>query len=244
MKFTVDKSQRDFYQKFGWIEFDDFLSKEKLAQVNDFTDQVMGERLNVPTTQISRCYSDELFVQGHDLWRSLSDLKKFISQPLFGTIASELIEKKPLRLGYDQLIPAPLVFSDFRLTTSDNQKIYQQFKDQTESLEKVSSINLLLGGAIICLNGEGDLEDYPVSEEGINVFPSKPGQIIFFKPGVPIRWNLLDQCKGQHFYLIVYTEEMSFFQPSPLDPHARALKKLGYVMHDKLTDKLNPIVYR
>ena len=70
-------------------------------------DQVLSERLKTSQAQLRFISPEMLFLQGRDLWRSSPSLHKLAAQVRFAEIASELIEKKPLRLGYDQLIPAP-----------------------------------------------------------------------------------------------------------------------------------------
>lgn len=244
MKFATAKEHRDFFQKHGWIEFEALLPNDQLALANQAIDQTLAERLNVSPQQLRLSSSEQFYLQGHDLWRSNAFLHKFITQVRFAEIASELIEKKPLRLGYDQFFPSrqqmPL--------TKEDLSIYSRFLERTAPLEAVCCLQGVACGLLISLSArEGNIpakEATEVSPEGINIFPSQPGHIVFFQPNVSINWNHLYTHLGQRFYLIVYTLASAYYQLQPQDPHTHALKRLGYVFNDKLSDKLNPIVYR
>lgn len=242
MKFATAKEHRNFFQNHGWIEFEEFISNDQLVLINQAIDQVLAERLNVSSDRLRLLPSDQFYLQGRDLWRSNQTLRKFITQIRFGEIASELIEKKPLRLGYDQLFPGrqPTQISESSL------QVYPHFLEHTNTLEAVSCLQGVIGGLMVALGGkqEEDGASEKIPAEGIDIFPSRPGHVIFFRPNVPINWNHLYAHAGQRYYLIVYTQASAHYQLQPQDPHTHSLKRLGYVFNDKLSDKLNPIVYR
>lgn len=240
MKFSTAKEHRDFFHKQGWIEFEGFISPDQLPAIHQALDQVLAERLNVSPERLRLLTSEQFFLQGRDVWRSHPTLQKLVTRSLFAEIASELIEKKPLRLGYDQFFPSRHA-SPYSAKTS---QVYSHFLEQNTSLEDVSCLKGVIGGLILALGGK---QEVPVEEnlqEGINVFPRQPGSVIFFKPDIPIPWKNLYAHAGQSFYLIVYTQAYAYYQLQPQDPHTHALKRLGYVFNDKLNDKLHPIVYR
>ena len=248
MKFATAKEHRDFFQKNGWIEFEDFISNEQLILINQSINQVLSDRLKVTPQRLRTISSENIYMQGRDLWRSNSPLQKFISQPRFGEIVSELVEKKVFRLGYDQLLPARYQVQ-FSESTS---KIYTKFLEQSLTLEAVSCLQGVTCGIMFALGeieNQESTNEMPASgsgdnSEGINVFPSKPGRVIFFQPNVNINWHELYSNPGQSFYLIVYTQATAHYQLQPQDPHTHDLKRLGYIFNDKLSDKLHPIVYR
>jgi hypothetical protein len=240
MKFATAKEHRDFFQKQGWIEFEGLLSDSQLISVNQAIDQVLAERLNVSSDQVHLTSPEKLYLQGHDLWRSHSILHKFVAQARFAEIIGELIEKKPLRLGCDQFFPFfyPGPFS------KEQGSVYSHFLNQTTSLEAVSCMQGVICGLLLALN---EKEEFSSSEErgmeGIDIFPRKAGNVIFFQPTIPINWSHLCKHVGQRFYLIIYTSVIAHYRLQPQDPHTHALKRLGYVFNDKLSDKLNPIIY-
>ncbi len=241
MKFATAKEHRDFFQKQGWIEFEGFISNDQLALTNQAIDQVLSERLNVSLDRLRLLPSEQFYVQGRDLWRSNPTLRKFVTQMRFAEIAADLIEKKPLRLGYDQLFPARQQHTQFSKATP---QVYSCFLEQTASLESVSCLKGVICGLVLALSSKQEESADQVSSEGIDVFPSQPGNAIFFQPSVPVKWNNLYAHLGQRFYLVVYTQASAHYQSQPQDPHTHALKRLGYVFNDKLGDKLHPIVYR
>lgn len=241
MKFSTAKEHRDFFQKHGWIEFDDLLSPEQLNTANQEIDQVLAERLNVSVSRLKTFGSEKIYLHGHDVWRSKSFLQKLITQTRFAEIASELIERRPLRLGYDQLFPARMQkpFSD------EAAQVYSQFLEQTTSLESVCCLQGVICGFMISLSDqEVELSEEKVSLGGIDIFPSRPGNVIFFQPNVLINWSDLYSHLGQRFYMVVYTQPYANYLLEPKDPHTHSLKRLGYIFNDKLNDALNPIIYR
>lgn len=241
MKFSTAKEHRDFFQKHGWIEFEGLVSNDQLTAANQAMDEVLAERLHVTSDRLRLQPSEKLFLQGRDLWRSNPLLQKLATQIRFAEIVAELIEKKPLRLGYDQFLPARQAIP---LAEGDS-NIYSRFLERTAPLQAVSCLQGVACGLMISLGGKEQEAPSEKSEtDGIDIFPNQPGNVIFFQPKTPIHWGHLYEHAGQRFYLIVYTFAQAHYHLEPQDPHTHALKRLGYVFNDKLTDRLNPIVYR
>lgn len=242
MKFAIVKEHRDFFQKKGWIEFEDFFSLDQINLLNQSIDQALSDRLSLPIERLNHQSSEPLFLHGRDLWRFNDRLKKFTVQPRLGEIASELIERKPLRLGYDQFFPS---LYQTKFPKNEGEKVYSTFIQQTASLEAVSSLQGIACGLMISLGGKAGAEPSLIPEvEGMDVFSAQPGHALFFQPGAEVNWNSLYSHPGQRYYLIVFTQLTSFYHLQQRDPLTHFLKPLGYVFTDKLTDKLNPIVYR
>lgn len=240
MKFATAKEHRDFFQKHGWIEFEGLISDEQLVLVNQAIDQVLAERLNVSSDRLRLLASENFFLEGRDLWRSNQTLRKLVTQARFAEIASELIEKRPLRLGYDQFFPARIKTQFSQLT----HQVYSHFLEQTAHLEDISCLQGVVCGLILALGGKSDVASEEGPSDGIDIFPSQPGRVIVFKSNALVNWNNLYVHEGQRFYLIVYTQAFAYYQLQSRDPHTHALKRLGYIFNDKLNDKLHPIVYR
>jgi hypothetical protein len=243
MKFTVDKQHRDYFQKNGFIEFENFLSPDRLQLFNSAIDQSLVNRTSVPEHELRRLDSEQLFLQSRDMWRFSPELRKLICHPHLGEQVSELIEKKPIRLGYDQFFPAPpLQVSRFEKVQSK----YRLFLEQKTNLESISSITDILCGLMICLSKSGSHEEKNelLPEGEVDLFPSKAGNAIFFQPELVVDFDQLFEHAGQRYYLIVYTHSTSLYHQQPNDPFGHALKHLGYIFNDRLSDKLNPIIYR
>lgn len=244
MKFAVAKEHKDFFYKHGWIEFEKFISPEQLESINAAVDQSLADRLKIPLYKLPHHPSETFFLHGRDLSRSVPELRSFVLQARFAEIASELLEQKPLRLGYDQLFPARYSHSDHSFDPK-SKKPYKSFIEQTATIEEVSSLEGVLGGLMICLKSESTQSPTgKIETTGVDVFPSLPGQVIFFSPSTRINWNNFYAHEGHRFYLIVYAQSTTLYQLKARDPHAHYLKQLGYIINEKLTDKLNPIVYR
>lgn len=242
MKFAIAKEHRDFFQKNGWIEFEEFFSSNQIAQLNQAIDQTLSSRLKIPVNQLPRQTAEGAFLQGRDLWRANQELGKFVAQPRLAEIASELIEKKPLRLGYDQFFP-PIHQVKYQNPTDH---IYSTFIDQTASLEALSSLEGLACGLIIPLGEKkgAAAEGVPSGVEGIDIFAGSAGHALFFRPEAEVNWKNLYAHHGQSYYLIAYTQLFCYYRLEPRDPHTHSLKSLGYVFTDKLNDKWNPVVFR
>ncbi|MBA2368126.1 MAG: hypothetical protein H0V82_03775 [Candidatus Protochlamydia sp.] len=245
MKFAIAKEHRDFFHKKGMIEFEEFLASDQLALFNQCVDEALSNRLGKQQENLKLQLSEALYLEGRDLWRSNKQLHKLVTQPRFAEIASELIEKKPLRLGYTQFFP-----SNFEVQFDRDYKgIYRHFIQQTIDLQSVSCLENVACGLMICLGkpGQAKLEagvKENEEEKGIDIFPWQPGQVVYFQPEVPVDWQKLSRHSGFRFFLIVYTETYSHYLLKPEDPHTHFLKHQGYIFNDKLVDRLHPIVYR
>jgi hypothetical protein len=241
MKFAITKEQRNFFQKHGWIEFEECLSFDQIALFNQMIDNILASRLQKPIEKLKQLSSGQLFMQGRDLWRSNPSLLALIRQLQFGQIASELIEKKPLRIGYDQFFSS----QNEALLEKETTTHYAHFIKDSIALEEVSCLEGIACALMLALGPKNNhLTEKADSTEGMNIFPTTPGNVIFFLPNFPIDWSKLHTFSNQNFYLIVCTHGRAFYRLQPKDPHTYALKHLGYIFHDQLNDKINPIIYR
>jgi hypothetical protein len=237
MKFATAKEHRDFFVKNGWIEFEDFITPDVLAEADETIQETLGERLKEPHRSVLLADPERLFKQGRDLWRSSPVLKKLALQARFAEIASELIEKRPLRLAYDQFLPSMVKGSE------GGEAAYASFLGKKQTLQESSCMTEVLCGVVLALNGTQQ-EKEEQSALGMPVFPSKAGHAIYFKSDAPIDWSLLIRERGRHFYLIAYCSAYSRYVLNGGDPQTHALKRLGYIFNDKLKEHLHPIVFR
>lgn len=234
MKVAIAKEHRDFFKKNGWIEFENLFNKDQFTQLKAAIDQTLAERLNIPVDKLFAASSDSTFMQGRDLWRSNETLRKLICLPRLGEIVAELVEVKPVRLGYDQFLPS---LAPNKLTSPSS---YTQFLQTDADLQSLSSIKGLIAGVLIGLNES----KYKESFEGIDIYPAAPGNMTIFNPETPFDFTALTCHPKQSYYLIAYTHASSYYLNQPNDPHNHALKKLGYIFNSKLNDKFHPLVYR
>jgi hypothetical protein len=237
MKFATAKEHKDFFRKHEMIEFADFLTSNQLLQFNQAIHQALSIRLPIPFDRMESLSAEQLFIQGRDLWRAHKELHKWVVQTRWAEIAAELTEMRPLRLGYDQLLPSSSV------AIVKKEQIYANFIQQTPSLAEISCIEGLACGLVIALSSSSSTASPPISSN-LNIFPSQAGNAIFFQPHALIDLNPLREYLGQHFYLITYAHASARYQFEPRDPHTHLLKHLGYVVHHPLSDRLNPILVR
>lgn len=245
MKFSVASEHRNYFQNKQTIEFEALLSSDQTRQLVVAIETVLSKRLNVRTGQLKQQQAETLFLSGHDLWRQNDYIKRIATQPRLAEIASELIEQKKLRLGYDQYFPFP------KQRIADN--VLNPYADlllKQPTLKDISSVNGLLCGLMLCLNNIENEESPPENPQGkdllppVNLFSKKAGHGVYFSPEARIDFRQLLHHPEQNYLLIVYTQQLSQYILTEADPHTHSLKRLGLVFGDKLTDKLNPIVCR
>jgi hypothetical protein len=230
MKFAASSEHRDFFRKNQVIEFEDVISEKQLAALHSAIDAVCAARLSITTRLVEEKTPTELFRIGRDLWRASDAIKSTVVSKKLAEIASELLEIKPLRMGYDQLIVAPNAYAE-------------PLFSQPQTLEEISSIQGILGGVMLCLKGRGLTEEETIPTFTNDLFSNKAGSGVFFRADTIIDFNQLTNHLGQRYLLVVYTHAVSVYIHSS-DPNAHFLKQFGYNFGDKLNDKLHPIVFR
>lgn len=248
MKFYIAKEHKEFFDRQGLIEFDGLFSDEALHQFNQTVDDALRVKMEIPKGRIPHLTSDQLFVQGRDLWRYQTELRKIVFQTKLAEIASQLIDKKPLRIGYDQLFPARYQQASFLPQKTLLKPVYTPFLEQITTLETISCIQGVLCGVMIALTSPDEEPQSPVNEEShekkVDVFSFTKGNAIFFHPETRIDLSAFNSHPGQRYYMIVYAQPTSFYQLQPADPQTHDLKQLGYIFNDRLSDKMHPIIYR
>ncbi len=169
-------------------------------------------------------------------------MKKIILSRSLSGIASELVEQKPLRFGYDSFFPA--------VTKTPGRNSYETFLQTTPTLQEMSCIQGVLCGAMLCLSGN-DVVEVTDSQELDNdtdvvttsIFSKIPGNAVFFAPDWPLPLHEIFQNPGFTYLLIVYTKDNAVYLAEQGDPHLHNFKRLGYNFGDRLKEPLHPIVY-
>jgi hypothetical protein len=80
MEFTIHGFHRAFFQLNGWLQLDELVSPAELEGLT--------------------------LTPGYDLWRHNPSVRKIVLRRRFADLVSQLIDVHPLRLGYDQYLPA------------------------------------------------------------------------------------------------------------------------------------------
>lgn len=233
MKSSVESEHRQYFRKNHRIEFDGLLTPSQVEEINGGLAEALASRLHVKAPRAFFETAEQTFNAGRDLWRHNDVLKKYATSSRLAEIASELIEYKPLRLAYDQFYPS--LHSNVPLQLSSTP--YRDLIRQPRSLKEISCVQGILGGLILCL--DGDTESTTTA-----LFPAKAGSGVFFSAEAVLDFNELFQEKPHRYWMIVYTHPTSIYLLEEADPQTHELKRAGYVFGDKLSDKLNPIVYR
>ncbi len=236
MKFAIASDHRDFFRKHQAIEFEGFLNQKQITEIAKAIEEALTKRLSQMKTKVKPS-TNQLFKEGRDLWRSEPILKKLEMHQL-SEIVSNLMECKPLRLGYDQYFPA-FIPSLGQAFLSDS---YKTLCKQTLSLNAISSLERIVCGVMLCLTDQEKQEDSPIEKE-FNIFSEKAGNAVFFHPNLPINFSELEKRKGQSYFLIVYTQAHAVYVMNENDPQPYHLKTFGYRVGDKLVDKHHPIAY-
>lgn len=237
MNFAVDGRHRDFFRKSRWIEFDELLSPQQLEIINREIKPVLASRLKTPLTYLPAFAVDKFFEKGRDLWRGAPSLKKILLSKPLAEAASELIEQKPLRFGYDQLFPS------LNNIQNENQTYALLLRTQP-TLQEISCIQGVLCGLMLCLKADPQKATSEDSKEKpTTVFSKTAGNGVIFSPELPIPFEELAAMNDSLYLLLVYTNAKAVYRMEERDPHVSDFKSLGYNFGDKLSDTLNPLVY-
>lgn len=237
MKFAVAKEHRDFFRKHHRIEFDGLLSKEQCQKLLDAKNAIVSERLHTSSANLKLMLGDDLLMAGYDLWRGNAAAKRIILQKPFAEIASELIELKPLRIGYDQFIPS---FSSLGSIISNR---YRDWLFQATTLEEMSAMQGVLCGLMLCLSEPKKENVETPAEKTPGLFSTKAGNGIFFAPQLPLDFKELSKLQGFTYLMVVYVKGVSVYVKMEADPHTNEFRQLGYNFGDRLSDRHHPLVY-
>lgn len=234
MKLAVDQEHRHFFRKHQYIEFDELLTADQCASLNEESAAVLSNFLKIPKDKVFFAPPEKLYQSGRDLWRQDPSLRKIVCQSAWAEIASELLEKKPLKIGFDQY------FCGIKKKISyGEENPFFKVLSQASTLMDISSLQGIVGGLFLCLE-EGENQ----KKEQKPPFPLKQGNGIFFSAAYPLDFQQLYDLPEYKYLLIVYADSSAVYAPNQNDLHLYDWKKLGYQFGDKLTEKLNPTLIR
>lgn len=201
MKFAVVGEHRFHFETHQNIEFEELLSNEQIDALNHAIDKTLD--------------GGDPFTQGRDLWRHNPIIKQAVASRRLAEIAGQLVDKRPIRIGYVQLL---------------EKGSYSQWSEPV-SLREISPFQGLVCGLFLCLQ-ESDEEETP--------FPVIPGSGLFVDSNQKIDFTTLPP----RYLLITYLEEVSLYIARDKDPLAHYLKPFGYNYGDRLKTRTHPLIYR
>ena len=158
MKFIVDNSHREFVQENGWIEFEEVMGAQVCKAILASAEQVFRRR-GAPSKASLPEDALNMFKAGRDIWREDLDLKRLICHRTLSEIVSELVEAKPLRLAYDQILTPKI----------------QYCLSQGVLSGSLGPCQGLVATIAICLEGQGE-----------GILPSLPGHTSVILPTTPL----------------------------------------------------------
>lgn len=224
---AVVREHRDFFRKNGWIEVDSILDEPELARLIEDVDAGLCTRLHTNPTRLNLIPADQQFMQGRDLWRTYSPLRKLIMSPQLALLGSELFGKHMLRYGYDVVIPPERDLGI--LKKPENTPLAKLLREQG-TLNDLSALQGVVGGVFLCLEGAGTAP-----------FPTKAGNGVFVRADAPLDFSLMGNARC---LLIVYTLPTAVYVVRDRDPHLHTLKQWGFNFGDRLGDATHPIFRR
>lgn len=219
MKYTLMREQRRTFARAAAVEFEQLLSQEVRQHLAQEIEAVVSERRKraLPALPSQEC---------RDLSRESVSIRKALYATALAEIARELAGPRVLRFAYDQLYVSPTDPLPARGNTR-------------YTLAEASCVSRLAGAFLFCLEGEYN----GLREEG-DLFPCKAGNATFFSPHVPWHAQAYMMRPQQKFLLLAYAEDRSQYILQPRDVHTHALKRLGYVFGDRLSEKWHPTLVR
>jgi len=244
MHHALAKEHRDFFQKHGWIEFDELISGEQLVIMKQSLEEALSNRVGLAPAQLLSADGDLLFTHSRDLWRSNENLRKVIFSQKLGSIASELVEKRPLRLAFDFYIPP----NHLNVYPSNTHSSFTNFMLASSTLQEMSCIEGTLCALLLCLTHTPTTPSpsSPPNDplETPDLFSKSVRGGVFFHASTQFDRRLMTLHPHSSYYLIVYAQQFSSYVERPGDPHGSFLKKQGFVYNDRLNDRFNPIIFR
>jgi hypothetical protein len=249
MKFALVKEHLSFFRYHRAIEFQGLLTELQTTELRQSIEKVLKTRIQSSLEKLDIRSPEQKFLAGRDLWRSNALIKQRITQGNFACIAGELMEKKSLRLAYDQLFPNLAHHSHFQREGES----YSSLMQGVRTIGEISSIEPIVCGCMISLGGTSEKlkvysqVDSPETnsfEPPLHIFPSSGGNALFFHPSFPIDFSQISHFPGVDYILIAYTTLTGSYHFNPIDPNTYSLKSLGYVFGDRLNERWNPVLYR
>ncbi|HRW58622.1 MAG TPA: hypothetical protein P5048_03255 [Chlamydiales bacterium] len=216
MKFLISPSHISFFQKFGQIEFEDFISSEKsellLHECIHTTDFQNKEKMTLP---------------GRDLFRQNKNIERFIKQKSLGNVVSHLINQKQLRLAFD-----------YFLHDQDLKNHFDLNEIRFNEMICVSNMQCIV---ILKLSEETFSEEFDPLKPFIP-YPKEKNSVIFLKPTKRINLTPLVENGGKFLIMGFAASSIKFHYNE--DPYAQNLIRMGYSSGDSLNNQSHPLIYK
>jgi hypothetical protein len=152
-------------------------------------------------------------------------VRKIVFSAGLAELGSRLSIRKKLRFGFDQVMANPSVVNQYTVAGKSC----------------IAPLSLCL---LLCVDGNSIPGEPLPEEEGIDPFPSKAGNGVFFLPNKPWNTAYLERHKDQTCLLIAYGEEKVQYLYCIEDPYLHDLKKEGLVFGDQLPQSTHPFLCR
>lgn len=240
LKFALAKEHYLHFEKQQFIEIEGVIPLEQILQLQLNIDKTLALSMTEYGRWRAQPVPDELFLDGRDLWRRSAVVKKMVLDRTLAQIAAELMRKKYIRLGYDQFLLGGPLKAPSEKFSDELEGARTLLLNPKTTLEEISCLQGALCGLIICLSSAMQ----PIEPRPNSIFPVQAGNITYFTAQASIDFSELSQREGQKFLLIVYAEKTTLYIPNSKDPNWHALKRLGYVFGDRVSDQLHPVLYR
>jgi hypothetical protein len=208
MKFSSNLEQRDFFNKNGFVSFEGLLNPQEMDLLNQVIDNLSPQER-------------EKF-QTRDLFLRNDAVKKIVLSSKLVRLAYEFLQKKPLRIAFDQILL---------------EKGAKANHSGKETFQEMCCLGGLEGIFLICIQSPMRIDDSAPHE-------LTAGNGFLISPSVPYPFFSMAPAPGHRFIMIGYGGVYSQYLYEPRDPHCHYLKSLGYVFGDRLNDRDHPILLR
>lgn len=207
MRIYVSGSQQGYFATHHSLEILDMFADINYPLVLAAVNLALEERITPP-------FKESIFLKGRDLWRDSGLIKKILSQRDVGEVAAQLIEQRPLRLAFSDLVAHPQI----------KQTFFDQWPKNIPLKDWVAFQGPVIGALV-----EFDQED---------------SKLRYLSGEFRFTEELKKEYSGKLVMLAVYTDISGRYVNNTLDPLSSHFRRLGLSRGDKFKDNLFPIVVR
>ena len=93
MHIDIPQAQINFFHEHHFLELEEYLTPDQANAIKAILE-----------TTIDRTSYESAYLTGRDLWRKNGAIKKLVTSRELAQIAATLTQKKPLQLGFDQVL--------------------------------------------------------------------------------------------------------------------------------------------
>jgi hypothetical protein len=232
---AIHKDHHLFFQKNGWIAFEDSLSSDQKASLLEEQLSLLAEHLKVSPLQLSRQSPVSLFSAGTDLWADAPKLRDLVGGGAWGDLLGALFNCRILRLGGTQ----SWIWRGG--SWSAKQIPFQEAELPWISLQQITSVEGLLGGVFFALETP---EQTSVSAEiPLNPFGPLRGAVIV-RSDLPLQLVPFFSGSSRTYVCVLFAGKQCSFRLAPLDPQPNRMKALGYYPGQPLSERTHPLLWQ